>query len=198
MEDMGMAEAITKWVKWAHLRRVPPQSRLSSPKVGRERAVREVSMVAQDRYQDRDIWGFKNTELHEPDILNVVLAAVPNPHLVYVIRNPVGTTLSYISSRILHGPQDSYSAAVFRAALKDTLRQYGRMRDLLEQYNGQCPQLVLQYEEIKASPRWWAGRIADWLGLRITDGQLHAVDSRVMGHTAGDDEAIERFKWCCQ
>lgn len=128
-----------------------------------------IQSLVSEKSRDKSIWGWKN-----PKAILTVELFLPylfNPYLVTVFRNPLHTAESSVAHK--------RGKITFLDALKLVNFYTGEMLAFLERHPD-LPNIFLSFEEIVANPRKEAERLADFLGLELTEKKMEDIYSLVI------------------
>jgi hypothetical protein len=118
------------------------------------------------------LWGWK----HPPTILTIelYLPYLVNPHFVVVLRNPLGTARSSVEHT--SGYKDKVD--IFRT-LKLVNFYYREMLGFIQRHP-ELPVIFLSFEDIIADPARETGRLAEFLGLQMSEEETAKIEKLVI------------------
>lgn len=117
-----------------------------------------VSEIALDFARQFDVWGWKLPALH--DDFELVCRAVPNPHMVFVFKEPVSVALRVMD----------ITSRDFLRALKVVLRNYQRLVEFA--HVTELPILFVSYETAVANLGNFLSDAADFAGVTHFESEM--------------------------
>lgn len=135
-------------------------------------APRIQEIVAQ-KSKKAKIWGWK----HPRTVLTIelFLPHLRNPHFVAVFRNPLGIA----NSSVEHTKNYKLGRVDLLQALKLTSFYYGEMFKVLERHPD-VPTISVAFEEVVTQPIQEAKRLADFLGVELTEAGKAKIERLVI------------------
>ena len=138
----------------------------------RDRFAQRIENLILEKSRGKSFWGWK----HPPTILTIelYLPYLVNPHFIVVFRNPLGIARSTVE----HTSRHKDNLDIFRA-LKLVNFYYGEIFRFIE-CHPELPKIFISFEEIIDNPVREAGRLAEFLGIELTDEKITNIDKLVI------------------
>lgn len=125
-----------------------------------------------EKSRGKALWGWKH-----PDTIMMAELYLPylvNPHFILVFRNPLGTAHSTVE----HTRRFKDKVDLWRA-LKLVHFYHGEMMGFIDRHP-ELPKVFLSFEELVHDPVKEAARLAEFLGIELTDKKADEVERLVI------------------
>ncbi|HEY2989807.1 MAG TPA: sulfotransferase [Candidatus Binatia bacterium] len=144
-----------------------------------ERFADRIEKLVAAKSKGKPFWGWK----HPPTILTIelYLPYLVNPHFVFVFRNPLGTARSSVE----HTSRYKDKVDVLRT-LKLVNFYHDEMMRFVDRHPD-LPALFLSFEDVLSEPGREAARIAEFLGVELTEEKLDKILKLVIPREAIGD-----------
>jgi hypothetical protein len=138
----------------------------------RDRFAERIQKLLLEKSSGKSLWGWK----HPPTILTVelYLPYLVNPHFIVVFRNP----LSIARSTVEHTSRFKDKLDICRA-LKLVNFYYGELFNFIERHP-ELPKLFISFEEIIGDPVREGARLAEFLGIELTEEKISKIEKLVI------------------
>ena len=137
-----------------------------------DKFARQIEDLLAEKSNGKPLWGWKH-----PDTIMMIDLYLPhlvNPHFVVVFRNPLGTAQSTVE----HTRRFQDKVDLDRA-LKLVHYYHGEMLRFLD-LHPELPKVFLAFEELVENPLREAQKLADFIGVELTEKKMRQVERLVI------------------